>query len=103
MLNNAGLPSLAHSSYLYYQLSTPFLLIGIVLIVARFTLNLTSRKGWGHMFIFTVTFCLGLYFIKDLLYVMGSSGRIHPFIAGFSPSFLMIIIGVGLLMRAEER
>jgi len=103
VLNKAGLPSLAHSSYLYYQLSTPFLLIGIVLIVARFTLNLTSRKGWGHMFIFTVTFCLGLYFIKDLLYVMGSSGRIHPFIAGFSPSFLMIIIGTGLLMRAEER
>lgn len=102
VLNNAGLPSLAHSSYLYYQLSTPFLLIGIVLIVARFTLNLTSRKGWGHMFVFTTAFCLGLYFIKDMLYVMGSSGRIHPMIAGFSPSFLMIIVGIGLLMRAEE-
>ena len=102
VLDNAGLPSLAHSSYLYYQLSTPFLLIGIVLIVARFTLSLTSRKGWGHMFIFTVGFCLILYFVKDMLYVMGASGRIHPFIAGFSPAFLMIVIGTGLLMRAEE-
>lgn len=103
VLEKAGLPSLAHSSYLYYQLSTPFLLIGMVLIVGRLTLNLTSRKGWGHVAIFALGLGLGFYFIKDLLYVMGASGRIHPFVAGFSPAIMMIIIGTGLLLRAEER
>jgi len=75
----------------------------MVLIVSRFTLSLTERTGWRHVVIFTVTLGLGFYFLKDVLYVMGASGRIHPLIAGFAPAILMIIMGMGLLIRAEER
>jgi len=103
VLEKAGLPSLAHLSYLYYQISMPFVFIGMVLIVSRFTLSLTERTGWRHVVIFTVTLGLGFYFLKDVLYVMGASGRIHPLVAGFAPAILMKIMGMGLLIRAEER
>lgn len=103
VLEQAGLPSLGHSSYLYYQLSTPLVLIGMVLIVARFTLSPTGRVGWGHLVIFTIVTGLVFYFAKDLLYVMGASGRLPPFVAGFAPGVMMMGIGIVLLIRADEK
>lgn len=101
VLEQAGLPSLAHSSYLYYQLSSPLVLIGMVLIVARFTLSPTGRMGFGHLVVFTLGLGLLFYFAKDLLYVMGASGRLPPFVAGAGPGIMMIALGATLLLRAD--
>ena len=102
VLDQAGLPSLGHSSYLYYQMSLPLILVGMVLIIARFILSPTGRVSTGHLFIFSIIFGLGFYFAKDVLYVMGTSGRLPPIVAGFAPGVLMIGIGSVLLMRADE-
>ncbi|MGU9962365.1 MAG: LptF/LptG family permease [Candidatus Puniceispirillales bacterium WSBS_2018_MAG_OTU23] len=103
VLEQVGLPSLAHSSYLYYQLSTPFVFIGMVLIVARQTLSPMGRIGWGHLTVFTLGIGLLFYFAKDFLYIMGTSGRLPPFVAGFAPGIVMVSLGIGLLIRADEK
>ena len=102
VLDQAGLPSLGHTSYLYYQMSLPLILVGMVLIIARFTLSPTGRVSVGHLFIFSVILGLVFYFAKDVLYVMGTSGRLPPVVAGFAPGVLMIGIGAVLLMKADE-
>lgn len=102
VLEQAGLPSLGHTSYLYYQLSLPLVLVGMVLIVARFTLSPRGRMNMGHLAVFSLLLGLLFYFTKDVLYVMGSSGRLPPFIAGFAPGVIMIGIGLVMLIQAEE-
>ena len=102
VLEDAGLPSLGHSSYLYYQLATPLLLVGMVLIVARLTLSPTGRTSWGHLITIGIGVGLLFYFIKDFLYVMGTSGRLPPFVAGFAPGVIMVTLGAALLIRADE-
>lgn len=102
VLERAGLPTLGHASYLYSQLALPFVLIGMVMIVGRFTLSFTKRSGWTHLVTFSLVSGLLFYFIKDFLYVMGTSGRLSPFVAGFAPGMIMICLGTVLLMRADD-
>lgn len=102
VLENAGLPTLGHASYLYSQLALPLVLIGMVLIVGRFTLGFSNRSGWVHLVVFSLVAGLLFYFIKDFLYVMGTSGRLPPIVAGFAPGLIMLCFGSILLMRADE-
>ncbi len=103
VLDQAGLPSLGHTSYLYYQLSLPLILVGMVMIIARFTLSPTGRVTVGHLVIFSVMLGLLFYFTKDVLYVMGASGRLPPIVAGLAPGVIMIGIGALLLIHADEK
>ncbi len=103
VLEQAGLPSLGHTSYLYYQLSLPLVLVGMVMIIARFTLSPTGRVTVGHLVIFSVMLGLLFYFTKDVLYVMGTSGRLPPIVAGFAPGVIMIGIGALLLVQADDK
>jgi lipopolysaccharide export system permease protein len=102
VLDQAGLPTLGHASYLYYQLSLPLILVGMALIVARFTLSATGRVSVGHLLVFSVVLGLLFYFSKDLLYIMGTSGRLPPYVAGFAPGVLMIGTGIYLLLKSDE-
>jgi lipopolysaccharide export system permease protein len=102
VLERTGLPSLGYEAYLYSKLALPFVLIGMVMIAGRFTLPLTGRRKVTHLLVFSI--CLGVlfYFLNDFLYVMGSSGRLPPPIAGFAPGVTMTVLGAGLLIRADE-
>lgn len=102
VLNKAGLSSLGHSSYFYYLMFMPFVLIGMIMIAARFALAYGNRQGWIHLVVFTLGLGLVFYFLKDFLYVLGTSGRLPPILAGSAPGVIMISLGTGLLFRADE-
>lgn len=102
VLERTGLPSLGYESYLYSKLALPFVLIGMVMIAGRFTLILTGRRKATHILVFSIVFGVLFYFLNDFLYVMGTSGRLPPPIAGFAPGVIMTVLGTGLLIRADE-
>jgi len=102
VLEKAGLSSLGHSSYFYYLMFMPFVLVGMIMISARFALAYSNRQGWMHLVVFTLSLGLVFYFLKDFLYVLGTSGRLPPILAGSAPGIIMISLGTGLLFRADE-
>ena len=102
VLERTGLPSLGHESYFYSKLALPFVLIGMVMIAGRFTLILTGRRRATHLIVFSIVFGVLFYFLNDFLYVMGTSGRLPPMIAGLAPGLIMSVLGTGLLIRADE-
>ena len=75
----------------------------MVMIVARLTLGFGARGGWVHLVLLSLVSGLVFYFIKDFLYVMGTSGRLPPLVAGFAPGTVMVCLGTALLMRADEQ
>lgn len=102
VLEQAGLPSAGHASYLYYKLSTPMVFLGMVFIVISLTLRSTNAAGWKHLILFTLVIGLLFHFVKELLYVMGSSGRLHPIIAGSAAGIVMMGLGGIGLIRTDE-
>ncbi|MCE2517051.1 MAG: hypothetical protein J4F41_04290, partial [Alphaproteobacteria bacterium] len=61
-----------------------------------------GRATWGHLITVGIGVGLVFYFMKDFLYVMGTSGRLPPFVAGFAPGVIMVTLGIALLIRADE-
>ena len=102
VLERTGLPSLGHESYLYSKLALPLVLVGMVMIAGRFTLSLTGRRRVTHVIVFAILIGVLFYFLNDLLYVMGTSGRLPPAVAGLAPGIIMTMLGGALLLRADE-
>jgi len=102
VLDQAGLSSLGHRSYLYYQASTPLVLVGMTLIAGYFGLVYRGRKKRIRLIAFAIFSALGFYFFKDIMYVLGSSGRLPPIIAGIAPGFIVTTIGFATLIRSDQ-
>ena len=101
VLERTGLPSLGHESYFYSKLALPFVLIGMVMIAGRFTLILTGRRRATHLIVFSIVFGVLFYFLNDFLYVMGTTGRLPPIIAGLAPGIIMSVLGTGMLISVK--
>ena len=102
VLDQAGLSSLGHRSYLYYQVSIPLVLIGMVLIASYFALSYRGRQRRWRLIIAAVACGLVFYFIKDMMYVLGTSGRLPPVVAGLAPGMIITSIGFATLIRADS-
>jgi len=102
VLDQAGLSSLGHRSYLYYQASMPLVLIGMTLIAGYFGLVYRGRRKRIRLIAFAIFSALGFYFFKDIMYVLGSSGRLPPVIAGIAPGFIVTMIGLATLLRSDQ-
>ncbi|MCG8624410.1 MAG: LptF/LptG family permease [Proteobacteria bacterium] len=102
VLDQAGLSSLGHRSYLYYQASIPLVLIGMVLIAGYFALSYRGRQQRSRLVLIAIACGLGFYFVKDMMYVFGTSGRLPPWVAGLAPGMIITSIGLATLIRADN-
>lgn len=102
VLENAGLNSLGHRSYLYYQLSLPIVLIGMIMIAGYNGLTYKGRRKRIGIIMVAMVSALGFYLFKDIMYVFGTTGRLPPVIAGFAPGFIVTLIGLGSLIKADQ-
>lgn len=102
VLERTGLPTLGHEAYFYSKLALPLVLIGMTMIAGRFSLTLTGRRKVTHVIVFAIIIGVLFYFLNDLLYVMGASGRLPPVISGLAPGLIMTMLGGALLLRADE-
>lgn len=103
VLEKAGLPSFGYWSYFFYLTSTPLVFIGLVMMAAGFCLANTGRTQRSRLIINALATGFIFYFAKDLMYVLGTSGRLPALIAGWTPGVLAISFGMILLLKAEER
>lgn len=102
VLEDAGLNSLGHRSYFYYQLSLPIVLVGMIMIAGHHGLSYKGRRRKLGVIMVAMISALGFYIFKDIMYVFGTSGQLPPFIAGFAPGFIVTLIGLGSLMKADQ-
>lgn len=102
VLEDAGLNSLGHRSYFYYQLSLPIVLIGMIMIAGHHGLTYKGRKKRLSIIMVAMISALGFYLFKDIMYVFGTSGRLPPIIAGLAPGCIVTLVGLGSLMKADQ-
>lgn len=103
MLNNTGLPSNEHRVYFQQLLATPLKMLGLVMLAACFTLVGFSRMPRYKLIALGIASGFTIYFISDLIYLLGANARLPIWISGWGPAFTLIL-GTGyILARSEDR
>ncbi len=99
----AGFSAHRHKIYWLSLVASPFLLVSMVLVAAVFSLNPDTRGG-GLMRRIGFGFLCGFlfYFFSKLVYSLGLSATLPPSLAAWSPTVIMGLLGLTLLLHQED-
>jgi len=101
-LEKAGFSALHHRMYWYSMLASPILLCAMILIAAVFSLRLPRKGGIMTLVVAGVITGFMIHFLTNLIYAFGQSGDIPVLLAAWSPSFIALMMGGGLLLHLED-
>ena len=102
LLKESGFAALKHRLHWHSVLSIPLLLFAMVLIAATFSLRLTRRGGTGLVVAGGVFAGFVLFFLSDLVFALGLSGKIPAVLAAWSPAGVSTLLGLSLLFHLED-
>ena len=102
LLKESGFAALKHRLHLHSVASLPLLLFAMVLIAATFSLRLSRRGGAGLVVASGVAAGFVLFFMSDLVFALGLSGKIPAVLAAWSPAGVSTLIGLSLLFHLED-
>ncbi|MEK9926292.1 MAG: LptF/LptG family permease, partial [Alphaproteobacteria bacterium] len=102
VLETTVLPTTDHKIYLYQLLSLPFLMVGIAMLGARFTLSNTNRQRRVQLFTRGVLIATAIFSFGHFMQVLGGSFRLPPNVAGWAPAATILLTGAALLARLDE-
>lgn len=98
----SGLSAVRHKLYFYKALFSPIFMVALMLLGTAFAFTLPrSNKAGKLMFIGTVAGFI-VYFMSDVIFALGASGRISPALAAAIPSLFCLSIGLYLNIYREE-
>ena len=101
-LRQAGFSTTHHEVWLQAELARPLFLISMVLIGAAFTMRHTRFGGTGVAVLMSVMLGFALYFVRNFAQILGENGQIPVAFAAWAPPIAAILLGMGLLLHAED-
>ncbi|MDA7792385.1 LptF/LptG family permease [bacterium] len=102
VLENTGLPAVDHRIHYHQLLALPFLMVGITMLGARFTLSNVNRGRRMQLFTRGVLIATAIFVFGYFMQVLGSSLRIPANVAGWAPATTILLTGAALLARLDE-
>jgi len=103
VLKQAGLPVNQYLVFFHRHLAIPFYLVGLTMLAASFTLIGYSRRTKSWFIIFGIASGFGVYFLSDIIYLLGESTKLPYLLAGWGPSLVICLFSGFLLARADEK
>lgn len=102
LLENAGFSATRHKLQLHRLLATPLLFAAIILLAVSFSLR-PQRRGRVGLVIFggALTGFL-LYFVSNLVFALGLSGKIPVVLAAWTPAGITLMLGIAILLHLED-
>lgn len=98
----SGLSAMRHKLYFYKALFSPVFMVALMLLGAAFAFTLPrSNKAGKVMFLGSVAGFI-IYFMSDVVFALGASGRIAPALAAAIPSVFCLSVGLYLNIHREE-
>ncbi len=101
-LEDAGFSGQRHKLYWHSLLANPLLLAAMILIAAIFTLRTTGRIGASASIAGAALSGFTLYFLSDLVYVLGQSASIPALLAAWTPAGVSTMLGLAILFHIED-
>ena len=101
-LEQAGFSARRHHVWLQSELTRPLFLVAMVLVAAAFTMRHTRAGGTGTAVLAAILLGFGLYFIRSFAQILGENGQISILMAAWAAPVASVMLGLGLLLRAED-
>lgn len=101
-LEQAGFSARKHQVWMQSQLARPLFLVAMVLVAAAFTMRHTRFGGTGTAVLSAVLLGFGLYFIRSFAQILGENGQIPVMLSAWAVPVAAVMLGLGLLLRAED-
>jgi lipopolysaccharide export system permease protein len=101
-LRAAGFSALNHRIHWHTLLSSPLLLLAMVLIAATFSLRLTRRGYTGLLIVAGVFSGLVLYVVTDVVLALGLAGSVPAVLAAWTPAGVSALLGAATLFHLED-
>ncbi|MFV9876017.1 MAG: LptF/LptG family permease [Rickettsiales endosymbiont of Dermacentor nuttalli] len=102
MLKKAGFSAIKYSLYYYRLLLQPIFMCTMVLIASSFALPLPRRQKVVSVIALGLIVGFIIYFVVDLVAVLGLSGKIPLILAVSSPIIISMLITVALVLHLED-
>ncbi|MFZ4124880.1 MAG: LPS export ABC transporter permease LptG [Rickettsiales bacterium] len=102
VLEKAGFSAIRHKLYWHTMMALPFLLAGMVMVAAVFTLRQARRGKTGILVVLGVITGFVFYFSAQLIYALGASGALPLVLAAWAPSLVVLMLGGSLLLHLED-
>jgi len=102
VLEKAGFSAIRHKLYWHTMMALPFLLAGMVMIAAVFSLRQTRRGKTGILIVMGVVTGFVFYFSANLVYALGASGALPLVMAAWAPSLVVLMLGGSMLLHMED-
>ena len=102
LLEEAGFSALRHAMHYHTLLSSPLLLVAMVLIAAVFSTRYSRRGGMGVLIGGGVMGGFMVFFFSDVTNALGVSGNLPVVMAAWLPAGVTLLIGVASLLHLED-
>lgn len=101
-LKAAGFSALRHELHWQQLLATPFMLAGMVLIGALFSLHSPRFRRSGMMMGGSIFAGFLIRFATDFISAVGLSGSIPLALAAWAPVCIILLVGIAFLLHLED-
>jgi lipopolysaccharide export system permease protein len=101
-LEEAGFSAVRHRLYWHSLLAAPLLMCAMVLIAATFALRQSHRGGTSFIIGGGVMTGFVFYFFSDVVFALGLSDSIPATLAAWTPSGVMTLLGLAMLLHLED-
>jgi len=101
-LEAVGFSATEHRLYWHRLLALPVLLAAMLLIGIAFSLRLVRRGGTGILVAGGLITGFAFYILSDVIFALGLSGRLPPWMAAWTPAGIAILLGVTTLLHLED-
>ncbi len=101
-LEQSGFSSLAHVLQWHKIMASPFFYAAMVLIGAIFSLKAPRQGMIGFSITLSIVFGFIIYFLSNLVSSIGLSGSMPVFVSAWTPVFITMLAGAGLLLHYED-
>ena len=101
-LEDAGFSARSHRVWFQMELALPFLMAGMVLVGAGFTMRHTRFGRTGTMVLSALGLGFAIYFIRNFAQILGESGQIPVPLAAWSVPVAAILLSLGILLNLED-
>lgn len=101
-LERAGFSAQRHKVWLQMELARPLLMAAMVAIAAAFTMRHLRGRKMGMLVLGAFGCGIGLFFLRNMVQVLGDNGGIPPVLAGWAPPVVALLFALGALLRLED-
>lgn len=101
-LEEAGFSARRHAVWLQMELARPLFFVALVIVAAGFTMRHPRAGRTGPYVLAAVLLGFGLHYIRNFAQILGETGQVTPWVAGWTPPVAALLFALGLILHREE-